>query len=100
MSRPRKRVREGMAEWVLHCAVNQRHIRRSQPTREAALNDACAQLLQGHIVNRIVGPNETITAERVRDLVRKASTRKSDGRIEELMQRHTIDVSERTTCCT
>jgi hypothetical protein len=56
-----------MSEWVLHCAVNQRHIRRSQPTREAALKDACAQLLQGHVVNRIVGPNETITAERVRD---------------------------------
>jgi hypothetical protein len=56
-----------MSEWVLHCAVNQRHIRRSQPTREAALKDACLQLLQGHAVNRIVGPNETITAERVRD---------------------------------
>src|SRR5262249_47269014 len=26
-----------MSEWVLHCAVNQPHIRRSQPTREAAL---------------------------------------------------------------
>jgi hypothetical protein len=37
-----------MSEWVLHCAVNQRHIRRSQPTREAALKDACSQLLQGH----------------------------------------------------
>jgi hypothetical protein len=56
-----------MSEWVLHCAVDQRHIRRSQPTREAALKDACAQLLQGHAVNRIVGPNETITADRVRD---------------------------------
>jgi hypothetical protein len=56
-----------MSEWVLHCAVNQRHIRRSQPTREAALKDACVQLLQGHVVNRIVGPNETINAERVRD---------------------------------
>jgi hypothetical protein len=67
MSRPRKTARERMSEWVLHCAVNQRHIRRSQPTREAALKDACAQLLQGHAVNRIVGPNETITAERVRD---------------------------------
>jgi hypothetical protein len=44
-----------------------RHIRRSQPTREAALKDACAQLLQGHAVNRIVGPNETITAKRVKD---------------------------------
>jgi hypothetical protein len=52
-----------MLEWVLHCAVDQRHIRRSQPTREAALEDACAQLLQGHAVNRIVGPNETINAE-------------------------------------
>jgi hypothetical protein len=56
-----------MSEWVLHCAVNQRHIRRAQPTRKAALTDACSQLLQGHSVNRIVGPNETITAERVRD---------------------------------
>jgi hypothetical protein len=56
-----------MSEWVLHCAINQRHMRRSQPTRKAALKDACEQLLQGHAVNRIVGPNETITAERVRD---------------------------------
>ena len=63
MSRPRK----AMSEWVVHCEVNHRHIRRSQPTREAALEDACSQLLQGHTVNRIVGPNETITAERVRD---------------------------------
>jgi hypothetical protein len=56
-----------MSEWVLHCAVNQRHVRRSQPTRKAALKDACSQLLEGHAVNRIVGPNKTITAERVRD---------------------------------
>jgi hypothetical protein len=56
-----------MSEWVLHCAVNQRHIRRSQPTREAALRDACSKLLEGHAVNRIVGPNETIKAERVKD---------------------------------
>jgi hypothetical protein len=66
MSRPRKTARE-MSEWVLHCAVNQRHIRRSQPTREAALRDACSQLLEGHAVNRIIGPNETITGERVKD---------------------------------
>jgi hypothetical protein len=59
-----------MSEWVLHCAVDQHHIRRSKPTKEAALKDACAQLLRGH---RIVGPNETITAERVRDWVRKTS---------------------------
>jgi hypothetical protein len=32
------------------------HIRRSQPTGAAALKDACAQLLQGHAVNRIIGP--------------------------------------------
>ena len=63
MSRPRK----AMSEWVVHCEVNQRHMRRSHPTREAALKDACSQLLQGHAVNRIVGPNRTITAERVRD---------------------------------
>jgi hypothetical protein len=56
-----------MSEWVLHCAVSLRHIRRSQPTREAALKNACAQLLEGHAVNRIVGPNGTIDAERVRD---------------------------------
>src|SRR6266550_3853345 len=74
MSRLRKTARERMSEWVLHCAVNQYHIRLSQPTREAALKDACAQLLQGHAVNRIVGPSETITAERVRDWLRKAST--------------------------
>jgi hypothetical protein len=43
------------------------HRRRSHPTREAALKDACSQLLQGYAVNRIVGPNKTITAERVRD---------------------------------
>jgi hypothetical protein len=36
MSRPRK----AMSEWVVHCEVNQRHVRRSQPTREAALKDA------------------------------------------------------------
>jgi hypothetical protein len=56
---------------VLHCAVNQRHIRRSQPTRDAALKDACSQLLQGHAVNRIVGPNETISAERIKDWCEK-----------------------------
>jgi hypothetical protein len=66
-----------MSEWVLHCAVNQQHIRRSQPTREAALKDACSQLLEGHAVNRIVGPNETITAERVKDWC-KASTLAQD----------------------
>src|SRR6266511_4376656 len=42
-----------MSEWVLHCEVKQRHIRRSQPTRDAALKDACSQLLQGYSVNRI-----------------------------------------------
>jgi hypothetical protein len=67
MSRPRKTAREKMSEWVLHCAVNQRHLRRSQPIRKAALKDACAQLLQGHAVNRIVDPNKTITAKRVKD---------------------------------
>jgi hypothetical protein len=41
-------------------------IRRSQPTRDAALKDACSQLLQDYSVNRIVGPNETITAERIK----------------------------------
>src|SRR5215472_13130140 len=55
MSRPRK----AMSEWVVHCEVNQRHTRRSHPTKEAALKDACSQLVQGHAVNRIVGPNET-----------------------------------------
>jgi hypothetical protein len=42
MNRPRT-AREKMSEWVLHCAVNQRHIRRSQPTREAALTERCAR---------------------------------------------------------
>src|SRR5690242_1623389 len=42
-----------MSERVLHCAVNQRHIRRSQPTRDAALKDACVQLLQGHAVRGV-----------------------------------------------
>jgi hypothetical protein len=60
-----------MSEWVLHCAVNQRHIRRSQPTKDAALKDACSQLLQGHAVNRIVGPNETISAGRIQDWCEK-----------------------------
>ena len=61
------RLRKAMSEWVVHCEVNQRHMRRSHPTRDAALKDACSQLLQGHAVNRIVGPNRTITAERVKD---------------------------------
>ena len=30
-------MREKMSEWVLHCAVDQRHLRRSQPTRDTAL---------------------------------------------------------------
>jgi hypothetical protein len=47
-----------MSEWVLHCEVKQRQIRRSQPTGDAALQDACSQLLQGFSVNRIVGPND------------------------------------------
>ena len=62
-----RRPRRAMSEWVVHCEVNQRHIRRSHPTKEEALNDACSQLLQGHAVNRIVGPQKTITGERVRD---------------------------------
>jgi predicted exporter len=62
-----KMMREKMSEWVLHCAVDQRHIRRSQPTREAALQDACSQLLQGRAVNRIVGPSETINAHKIKD---------------------------------
>ena len=28
-----------MPEWVVHCEVTQRHVRRSQPTRDAALLD-------------------------------------------------------------
>ena len=54
-SRPRQTTTERMSEWVLHCAISQRHIRRSQPTREAALKDACSQLREGYAVNRIVG---------------------------------------------
>jgi hypothetical protein len=60
-------MRERMSEWVLHCAINQRHIRRSQATRDAALEDACSQLLQGHAVNRIIGPNETINAHKIKE---------------------------------
>jgi hypothetical protein len=60
-------MREKMSEWVLHCAVDQRHIRRSQPTRDAALEDACSQLLQGHVVNRIIGPNETINSHKIKE---------------------------------
>jgi hypothetical protein len=71
MSRPRPTARERMSEWVLHC-VNQCHIRRSQPTRKAALKDACDQLLQGHAVNRIVGPNETILLRKVSILAQNA----------------------------
>jgi hypothetical protein len=33
MGRPTRAAR--MSEWVLHCEVKQRHIRRSQPTRDA-----------------------------------------------------------------
>jgi hypothetical protein len=56
-----------MSEWVLHCAINQHHSRRIQPTRNAALEDACSQLFQGYTVNRIVGPNETINAKQIKD---------------------------------
>lgn len=55
-------MREKMSEWVLHCAVDQRHVRRTQATRHPALEDACRQLAQGHAVNRIIRPNETINA--------------------------------------
>jgi hypothetical protein len=65
--RAKMTAREKRSEWVLHCAIDQCHIRRIQPTRDAALKDACSQLLQGHAVNRIVGPNRTITAERIKD---------------------------------
>jgi hypothetical protein len=59
-------MRQKMSEWVLHCAVDQRLVRRSQPTRDTALEDACSQLLQGHVVNRIIGPNETINADKIK----------------------------------
>ena len=60
-------MREKMSEWVLHCAVDRHLVRRSQPTRDTALEDACSQLLQGHAVNRIIGPNETINAHEIRE---------------------------------
>jgi hypothetical protein len=60
-------MREKMSEWVLHCAVDQRHVRRDQATRRAALEDACRQLAQGHTVNRIIGPNETINAHAIKE---------------------------------
>jgi hypothetical protein len=67
-------MREKMSEWVLHCAVDRRLVRRSQPTRDTALEDACSQLLQGHAVNRIIGPNEIINAHKIKGMVRKASS--------------------------
>jgi hypothetical protein len=60
-------MREKMSEWVLHCAVDQRLVRRSQPTRDTALEDACSQLLQGHVANRIIGPNEIINAHKIKE---------------------------------
>ena len=60
-------MREKMSEWVLHYAVDRRLVRRSQPTRDTALEDACSQLLQGHAVNRIIGPNETINAHKIKE---------------------------------
>jgi hypothetical protein len=60
-------MREKMSEWVLHYVVNQRHLRRSQPTRDAALADACSQLLQSHAANRIIGPNKTINAHQIKE---------------------------------
>jgi hypothetical protein len=69
MTRPRK----AMSEWVVHCEANQRHIRHSQPTREAALKYACSQLLQGHVVNHIVGPNKTYHCGSSEGLVHKES---------------------------
>jgi hypothetical protein len=67
-------MREKMSEWVLHCAVDRHLVRRSQPTRDTALEDACSQLLQGHAVNRIIGPNEIINAHKIKGMVRKASS--------------------------
>jgi len=67
MGRPMKTMREKMSEWVLHCDVDRHLVRRSQPTRDAALEDACSQLLQGHAVNRIIGPNETINAHKIKE---------------------------------
>ena len=59
-------MREKMSEWVLHCAVDGRLVRRTQSTRDTALADACSQLLQGHVVNRIIGPDETIDAHKIK----------------------------------
>jgi len=60
-------MREKMSELVLHCAVDRHLVRRSQPTRDTALEDACSQLLQGHAVNRIIGPNETLNAHKLKE---------------------------------
>src|SRR5436190_953458 len=65
MGRPTRKAAR-MSEWELHCEVKHRHIRRRQPTRDAAPKDARSQLLQGYSVNRIVVPNETVTAERIK----------------------------------
>jgi hypothetical protein len=64
---PEENDERKMSEWVLHCAVDQRLVRRSQPTRDTALEDACLQLLQGHVVNRIIGPSETINAHKIKE---------------------------------
>jgi hypothetical protein len=45
ISRSSEKDREGK-NVGMGTALNQRHLRRSQPTRDAALKDACSQLLQ------------------------------------------------------
>src|SRR5262245_47202346 len=59
-SEDRERKNVGMGAALCHQSAP--HNASSAYQREAALKDACSQLFQGHAVNRIVGPNETITA--------------------------------------
>ena len=68
-----------MSEWVLHCAVDRRLVKRTQPTRDTALEDACSQLLQGHVVNRIIGPNETINARKIKEWCAKKRRKVVEG---------------------
>jgi hypothetical protein len=94
MGRPTRKAAR-MSEWVLHCEVKQRHIRRSQPTRDAVLKDACSQLLQGYSVNRIVGPNVGAPAARPVFALEDATDIDADLAIH---IRHTRSIAHQSTC--
>jgi hypothetical protein len=61
-----KMMREKMSEWLLHCAVDQRHIRRSQPPERRRYRMPVRNYFKAAI-NRIVGPSETINAHKIKD---------------------------------